>query len=82
MWVEPEARRLGVGRGLIDELEAWARGWDATHTILWVYGGNAPAIQFYRDVGFSPIREGQDAESGARFGALAMGRQIEAHLST
>jgi GNAT superfamily N-acetyltransferase len=78
MWVDPSVRRLGVGRQLIDSLEAWARGWDAEETILWVYQANAPAIGFYRDLGFEPVTEGADAESGARFGAIAMCRSIEA----
>jgi GNAT superfamily N-acetyltransferase len=76
MWVDPSVRRLGVGRALIEALEGWGRGWDATETILWVYSGNAAAIRFYRDLGFEVIQGGQDAESGARFGALAMRRDI------
>jgi len=77
MWVDPSARRFGVGGMLIEALEAWARGWDASETILWVFGANASAIDFYRDLGFEAIRGGQDAESGARFGALAMQRLIQ-----
>ena len=76
MWVDPEVRRLGVGRVLIEHLEEWARGWDGAETILWVFGANAAAIEFYRDLGFEAVRGGQDAESGARFGALAMRRDI------
>ena len=76
MWVDPSVRRLGVGRTLIETLEDWGRGWDANETILWVYGGNAAAIRFYRDLGFEAIKDGQDAEAGARFGALAMRRDI------
>ena len=76
MWVDPVARRVGVGRDLIDSLEDWARGWDGTETILWVLAVNAPAIEFYRDLGFEVVRKGHDAESGARFGALAMRRPI------
>lgn len=76
MWVDPSVRRLGVGRTLIESLEAWGRGWDAVETILWVYGANGDAIRFYRDLGFEIIRSGQDAEAGARFGALAMRRAI------
>lgn len=76
MWVDPSARRLGVGRMLIEALEDWGRQWDASETILWVFGGNARAIGFYRDLGFDDIRGGQDAESGSRFGALALSRQI------
>ena len=76
MWVDPSVRRLGVGRTLIESLETWGRDWDAAETILWVYGENADAIRFYRDLGFDVIRSGQDAEAGARFGALAMRRHI------
>jgi len=77
MWVDPSVRRLGLGRLLIEALEAWARGWDAEETILWVYQANAPAIRFYRDLGFQPVTDGADADSGARFGAIAMRRSIE-----
>jgi GNAT superfamily N-acetyltransferase len=77
MWVDPSVRRLGVGRMLIESLEAWADGWDAAETILWVYGKNADAIRFYRDLGFEVIERGRDAEAGARFGALAMRRDID-----
>ena len=76
MWVDPSVRRLGVGRALIESLETWGRGWDATETILWVYGANADAISFYRDLGFDIIRAGQDADAGASFGAFAMRRRI------
>lgn len=78
MWVDPQDRRLGVGRDLIDSLEDWARGWHGSETILWVLAVNAPAIEFYRDLGFEVVRKGRDAESGARFGALAMRREIQA----
>ena len=76
MWVDPSVRRQNVGRSLVESLEAWAVRWDARETILWVYGGNASAIRFYRDLGFTPLREGGDAEAGARFRALAMRRDI------
>jgi GNAT superfamily N-acetyltransferase len=81
MWVDPSVRRLGVGRQLVEALEAWALGWDATETILWVFGGNTAAIDFYRNLGFGDIHLGQDAESGARFSALAMRRDIHSPAS-
>ncbi len=77
MWVDPMARRSGVGRRLIAALETWARGWGAQQTVLWVMAGNSAAIGFYRNLGFIPIARGQDAESGARFGAIAMRRSID-----
>lgn len=77
MWVDPGCRRLGVGRALIEALEGWAlTRWSAQDTLLWVYEGNTAAIEFYRDLGFRTLRTGDDAESGARFGALAMQRGI------
>mgnify|MGYP001825645418 CR=1 FL=1 len=76
MWVDPHVRRLGVGRLLIEALEDWARTWGGDETILWVFAANRAAIGFYRDLGFEIVRGGQDAESGARFGALAMRREL------
>ena len=76
MWVDPRARRHGVGRALVEGLEAWARGWDADETLLWVYGRNLSAREFYRRLGFATVHEGPDAESGARFSAFAMRRDI------
>jgi len=78
MWVEPDARRLGIGRALIGSLESWAVEWGGQETILWVYGGNTIAIRFYDKLGFATIRDGPDAESGASYGALAMRRDIRA----
>jgi GNAT superfamily N-acetyltransferase len=78
MWVDPTARRLGMGRRLIEELEAWAIRWGATATVLWVYRGNSAAIRFYTDLGFAVIAKGEDVEAGARFGAVAMERDIKA----
>lgn len=77
MWVDPKARRHGVGRALVEALEDWAIGWGGQETILWVFGGNLPAIRFYRELGFESIGEGPDAESGADYGALAMRRDIQ-----
>lgn len=82
MWVDPAVRRLGVGRILVDVLEEWARTWDAERTVLWVFAANESAIAFYRVLGFQVIVGGPDADSGARFRALAMRRAIRspAHL--
>jgi GNAT superfamily N-acetyltransferase len=74
MWVAPETRQRGYGRALIDAAEAWARGWDATQTILWVYTRNEQARTFYARLGFEVLRDGEEAEAGARYGALAMRR--------
>jgi GNAT superfamily N-acetyltransferase len=76
MWVDPAQRRSGVGRQLIDGLEEWSRTWGATHSVLWVFGTNEPAIRFYRRLGFEVEPDSADADSGRTYGALAMSRPV------
>jgi GNAT superfamily N-acetyltransferase len=76
MWVARPWRRLGVGRRLIGAAESWAGGWGATETILWVLRANVTGVGFYRRLGFEVVHEGSDAESGARYDAIAMRRPI------
>ena len=76
MWVDPELRRSGVGRQLIEAVEAWACTWGGRHSVLWVFGTNEPAIRFYRRLGFEVELDTPDAESGRTYGALAMSRRI------
>jgi GNAT superfamily N-acetyltransferase len=76
MWVDPGARRTGLGERLITELETWARRWHASETLLWVLAGNAEGLAFYRRLGFTTVEAGPDAESGMRYGAVTMHRSI------
>lgn len=82
MWVDPQVRRTGVGRRLIERLEAWARAWGAQETVLWVFGHNRAALDFYAQLGFELIHHGRDVEAGSRAGALALSRSIGAAGST
>jgi ribosomal protein S18 acetylase RimI-like enzyme len=52
MWVAPEARRLGVGRMLIDAIVAWAAGRGVKTVRLMVTSVNDGAMEFYRRLGF------------------------------
>jgi GNAT superfamily N-acetyltransferase len=74
MWVDPSVRRTGVGARLIEAAEAWAAAWSARTSVLWVFAGNEPAIRFYHRIGFTVQLEGDDARTGAPYGALAMTR--------
>jgi RimJ/RimL family protein N-acetyltransferase len=76
MWVAPAHRRTGVGRELIGSLEEWARGWGVERTVLWVFGGNEPAIRFYERLGFTVEQDTDDAATGRGYGALAMSRAV------
>lgn len=79
MWVDPAARRLGVGRALVDAIQAWGQGWDARRVVLWVLAANEPAMRFYDRIGFSTLNEGADAISGHAWGAFAMERLTQAY---
>ncbi|CAN5826158.1 GNAT family N-acetyltransferase [soil metagenome] len=72
MWVTPAARGGGVGRALVEAVADWGATWGAQRVVLWVYGANRGAQQFYERLGFTLMPEGPDAESGAAFGALAL----------
>jgi GNAT superfamily N-acetyltransferase len=76
MWVDPDERRQGVGRALIEAVEQWAATWGATSTVLWVFAANEPALRFYLRLGFSLDHAGPDADAGSPHGALAMHRAI------
>jgi len=52
MWTAPEYRRHGIGRLLIDEVAAWARGRNCTRLQLMVTSVNYSAILFYGRLGF------------------------------
>lgn len=53
--VAPEARRRGVGRAVLEEIEGrgWAQG--ARVAMLEVRRGNAPAIALYRSHGYREV---------------------------
>lgn len=64
MWVAPDARGAGLGRALLDSVEAWARDRGCGRLALTVTETNATARSFYDTCGFvesgdrSPLREG------------------------
>lgn len=53
--VAPEARRRGVARAVLDEVEARGRGQGARISMLEVRRGNAPAIALYRSLGYREV---------------------------
>ena len=65
MWVEPRARRKGVGRGLIDAVLSWADG-RCDRLRLHVVLGQDAAVGLYRSLGFQEtghrerVREDRD----------------------
>lgn len=52
MWVAPEARRWGAGRGLVEVARRWALEHGACELALEVTAGNLAADELYRTAGF------------------------------
>ena len=52
MWVDPEFRRAGVGKALIDAVVEWAGSRTVRELKLMVTGVNPGAIAFYERLGF------------------------------
>lgn len=52
MWTAPTHRQHGIGRLLVNEIINWASLREAVTLQLMVTSSNAPAIQFYRRLGF------------------------------
>jgi ribosomal protein S18 acetylase RimI-like enzyme len=57
MWVAPDARRAGVGRGLVEAAAQWARADGAQELQLEVTSGNDEALRLYERCGFEMTGE-------------------------
>ena len=55
MWVAPEGRRAGVGRGLVAAVVSWAADIGCAEVQLWVPSGNEAATALYVECGFEPL---------------------------
>lgn len=68
MWVEPAARRTGLGRRLVDAVMSWAAERRSPVVRLGVTLGDAGAVAFYRAVGFHDT--GRRDNTLSRLGAV------------
>ena len=64
LFLEPEARGLGLGRRLVDETLRFSREAGYSHMILWTHAMLTPARKIYADVGFEKIAEYSHTEFG------------------
>lgn len=64
MSVRREARRFGIGRRLVDELVATARGWGVAAVVLETSTAWSEVVAFYRRCGFS-ITHVEDGDFGS-----------------
>lgn len=60
LWVQPHARRIGLGRALVEELERRARELGAAELVLDTNDSLAEAAALYRALGLTPIEPFND----------------------
>ena len=79
MWVEPSARRRGIGRELLDAVASWAREAGAQRLRLALAQDEAsrPAAALYRTLGFEQTGESEPLESNPSSIALVMSRALQ-----
>ena len=77
-WVDPTARRRGLGRKLVDAVAAWARDCKAHRLRLAVTDCDAsrPAAALYRELGFVETGEHEELASDPSLIALVMLRSL------
>jgi GNAT superfamily N-acetyltransferase len=76
MFVEPGARRRGVGTGLVEAVTGWAREQGAARMYLGVTLTNWPAIQLYRRCGFRPTGHRQPLDHTPTLLEMEMVREL------
>jgi len=78
MWVEPAARRRGLGRELAAAVAAWAREHGASELRLAVTDSELahPTAALYRALGFVATGESEELASNPSLRALVMSRPL------
>jgi len=78
MWVDPSARRRGLGRELVEAVAAWARGCGANRLRLAVTDcdSSRPAASLYRGLGFVETGKHVELASDPSLIALVMFRSL------
>ena len=74
--VHPDARRQGLGAGLLRALLAWAAQNGARHFSLEVRAGNAPALALYQRLGLRPEGRRPRYYTHPEEDALILGRVV------
>ncbi len=76
MWVDPEMRRHGIGRALLDAAIEWANAAGAVRAELWVTQGNEAAERLYASGGFVATSESEPLRDGSEFTVVKMSTRI------
>ena len=76
MWVDPSARRRGVGRALVEAATAWARELNVRRMVLRVTDGNRGALALYEGCGFIDTGEREPLREGSQTRVMLMARSL------
>ncbi|MBM4385231.1 MAG: GNAT family N-acetyltransferase [Deltaproteobacteria bacterium] len=76
MWIDPDARRAGVGRLVVDAVLDWARARNAKRVELQVTEGNGRAERLYARAGFARTEKTAALRPGAAPRVRTMGRSL------
>jgi ribosomal protein S18 acetylase RimI-like enzyme len=72
LWVDPNARRAGVGAALVDAICEWARECGASQVELSVTVGNDVATRLYERAGFEDTGEREPLRAGSPLRLMKM----------
>jgi ribosomal protein S18 acetylase RimI-like enzyme len=72
MWVDPAARRSGLGRALVDTVIDWCRSGGIAELRLWVTESNVAAASLYRACGFRSTGRRQPLRSNPSLDEIEM----------
>ena len=76
MFVEPGERRAGLGRGLVEAVESWARHVDAPRIELEVNPELVPAVRLYERCGFERSGRRRTLSSRAAVTVIEMSKTL------
>ena len=76
MFVDPTARRRGIGVLLVDAVVGWARAHAASRLSLWVTSTNESALALYTRCGFFPTGLTRPREGAPAIVELSMAREL------
>jgi ribosomal protein S18 acetylase RimI-like enzyme len=76
MWVDPAARRQGIGEELLQELIKWASFKNAEELLLEVTEGNTAAMNLYERDGFMSTGTGGVLRPGSNLRTLSMRKPL------
>jgi GNAT superfamily N-acetyltransferase len=76
VWVDPEMRRRGIGKRLVDAALTWALGRSAVRAELWVTPGNEAALRLFEQFEFTPTGDSEPLRNGSALQVIKMTAQI------